>query len=266
MNRRKLLFLAAVVAAVVSLTAFQAAQKAAPAGAATKKAAAGAGDPLLDGFRKVTVASVSDAVDQIAKKRGFLAHDMRPVLPDAKIAGRAVTAVLRPLQAGSAASAQLGIQHAIQAIDESGPGQVLVIVIEDGAGWSGRDIAGIGGLMSTDAKARGLEGAVIDGGARDIEEITRLGFPVYARSIIPSSAVGRYTSVSKNAPVTCAGVRIEPGDIIVGSRDGVVAVPKAHAEEVLKRAQEIDVREAKMVPLIRKFKSLAKVVEMFQRI
>lgn len=257
MTRRNLMLLAAAVAAVLLLTAFQAAKKAAPS----------TGDPLLDAYRKVAIASVSDAVDQVVKQRGFLSHDVRPVVAEARIAGRAVTALLRPLEkAGGAASAQLGIQHAIQAIDESGPGQVLVIVIEDGAGFAGRDIAGIGGLMSTDAKARGMEGAVIDGGARDILEIGRLGFPVFARSIVPSSAVGRYTSVFKNQPVTCAGVRIEPGDIIVGDRDGVVAVPKEHAEAVLKRAQEIDVREAKMVPLIRKFKSLAKVVEMFQRI
>jgi len=257
MNRRKLMLLAALVAAVFVLTAFQAA----------KKAPKAAGDPLLDAYRKVAIASVSDAMDQVAKKRGFLAHDMRPVVAERRIAGRAVTALLRPLErAGGAASAQLGIQHAIQAIDESGPGQVLVIVIEDSANIRGTDIAGIGGLMSTDAQTRGMEGAVIDGGARDILEVGRLGFPVFARSIVPSSAVGRYTSVFKNQPVTCAGVRIEPGDIIIGDRDGVVAVPKAQAEAVLKKAQEIDARETKMVPLIRKFKSLAKVVEMFQRI
>jgi len=120
--------------------------------------------------------------------------------------------------------------------------------------------------MATDAKTRGLEGAIIDGGARDAAEIIQMRFPVFSRSLIPSSSVGRYTSVFKNQPVTCAGVLINPGDIIVGDRDGVVAVPKEQAEAVLKRAQEIDEREAKMFPLIRKFKSLAKVVEMFQRI
>ena len=249
MNRRKLLSLAAVPAAVFCLTAFQAAKKAAPAG-----------DPLVNAFRQIPTASISDAVDQVAKKRGFLSHDMRPVF-EAKIAGRAVTALLRPLSEAPAASGALGVLHSVQAIDESGPGQVLVVVVEDGL-----DIAGIGGLMATDAKVRGLEGAVIDGGARDLNEITRLAFPVFSRSVVPSTSVGRYTSVSKNEPVNCAGVLIHPGDIIVGDRDGVVAVPKEHAEAVLKRAQQIDEREAKMVPLIRKFKSLAKVVEMFQRI
>ncbi len=250
MNRRKLMLVAAVLAAVFCLSAFQAVKKARPR----------AGDPLLEAFRKVPTASLSDAMDQVVKKRGFLSHDMRPVF-EAKIAGHAVTALLRPLTAASSASGALGVLHSVQAIDESGPGQVLVVVVEDGL-----DIAGIGALMATDAKARGLEGAIIDGGARDVEEITRLAFPVFSRSMVPSSSVGRYTSVSKNQPVVCAGVTINAGDIIVGDRDGVVAVPKEHAEAVLKRAQEIDAREEKMFPLIRKFKSLVKVVEMFQRI
>lgn len=255
MKTRSLLLLVLLVAAALGLSAFQAAKKPAPS----------SGDPLVDAFRKVPVASVSDAVDQVAKKRGFLPHDMRPVF-EAKFAGRAVTALLRPLEKAGTASGALGVLHSVQVIDESGPGQVLVIKIEDGPGISGLDIAGIGGLMATDAKVRGLEGAVIDGGARDVAEIASLGFPVFARSTIPSSSVGRYTSVFKNEPVTCGGVVINPGDIIVADRDGVVAVPKEHAEAVLKRAHEIDERESKMVPLIRKFKSLVKVVEMFQRI
>lgn len=258
MNRKKALTLAVLLAALLCLTAFQAAKKPAPAPARPA-------DALLDAFRKIPAASVSDAVDQVAKKRGFLAHDMRPLF-EAKIAGRAVTALLRPLSKAGAASQSLGVQHSIQAIDEAGPGQVIVIVIENGDDISGLDIAGIGGLMATDAKVRGLEGAIIDGGARDFGEIAALRFPVFSRSLIPSTSVGRYTSVFKNQPVTCAGVLINPGDIIVGDRDGVVAVPKEHAEAVLKRAQEIDARELKMVPFIRKFKSLAKVVEMFQRI
>ncbi len=265
MKRRKLMLLVAALAAVVCLTAFQAVKKSAPEGAASRKAAKAASDPLLDALRKIPTASLSDAVDQVVKKRGFLAHDMRPVF-EAKMAGRAVTALLRPLGEAGAASGALGVLHSVQAIDESGPGHVLVVVIEDSPDIRGTDIAGIGGLMATDAKVRGLEGAVIDGGARDLEEIIRLGFPVFSRSVVPSTSVGRYTSVFKNEPVKCAGVTIRPGDIIVGDRDGVVAVPKEQAEAVLKRAQEIDAREAKMVPLIRKFKSLAKVVEMFQRI
>jgi regulator of RNase E activity RraA len=72
--------------------------------------------------------------------------------------------------------------------------------------------------------------------------------------------------VARNVPVQCAGVAVRPGDIIVAGEDGVVVVPRERAAEVLKRAQEIDVRETKMVPLIKQYKSLRKVVEMFNRI
>src|SRR5512140_2781274 len=255
--RKRNLLIFVLLLCFVSLGAYQAARKPAKA--------VGPADALLDAYRKVPTASIADAVDQVVHKRGFLSHDMRPVF-DTHIAGYAVTALLRPLSRAPQASGALGALHSVQAIDEAGPGKVLVIVIEDGDDISGLDIAGIGGLMATDGKTRGLEGAVIDGGARDVGEITSLKFPVFSRSVIPSSSVGRYTCVFKNEPVTCAKVQISPGDVIVGDRDGVVAVPRDQAEAVLKKAQEIDEREAKMFPLIRQYKSLQKVVELFKRI
>ena len=101
---------------------------------------------------------------------------------------------------------------------------------------------------------------------RDIGELRALDLPVYSRSVSPSTTVGRFASVAKQVPVECAGVTVSPGDIIVADEDGVVSVPKDRAAEVLKRAQEIDVREGKMVPLIKQYKSLSKVVEVFNRI
>jgi len=93
-----------------------------------------------------------------------------------------------------------------------------------------------------------------------------LGLPIYARSVVPSSTVSRFAGVAKDVPVRCAGVEIQPGDIIVADEDGVVRVPKDRADEVLRRAQEIDERETKMVPYIQKFRTLTKAVEVFNRI
>jgi regulator of RNase E activity RraA len=111
-----------------------------------------------------------------------------------------------------------------------------------------------------------MAGFVIDGGVRDVEEIRRMGLPVYASSVTPATSVSRWASVTNNVPVQCGGVTICPGDIIIADQDGIVAVPQAKAAEVLRRALEIDERESKMEPLIKQNKSLSKVVRMFNRI
>ncbi len=246
-TRRSLLYCSPLVA--VLLVGYQAAQR----------AAAPAADPLIEGFKKTTSSSVADAMDQVVGQRGFMAHDMRPRIPGSFV-GRATTALLKPAPPEKATPA-LSARHSIEMIDNAQPGQVGVIVIEDGL-----DVAGLGGLMGTTAKARGMAGIVIDGSVRDLAQLRALPLPVYARGVVPSSTVGRYASVARDVPVRCAGVIVRPGDIIIADEDGVAVVPAERAQEVLKRALEIDAREAKMFPLIRQYKSLQKVVEMFNRI
>ena len=240
---------AAVVAGVLAVSGFQAT---APAKMDSEQA-------LIAGFKKSTVASVADAVDQITGQRGFMSHDMRPRIPG-QIVGRAVTALLRETTPEKA-SAAVSAKHSVAMIDNSKPGDVGIIVVEKGL-----DVAGMGGLMATTAKVRGMAGVVIDGGLRDIPEVRALDLPSYSRSVVPSSSVGRWASVANNVPVECAGVTVKPGDIIVAGEDGVVRVPQERAAEILKRSQEIDERETKMLPLIRQYKTLSKVVEVFNRI
>jgi regulator of RNase E activity RraA len=245
-SRRRFVFV--VLPAALAALGFQASQRAqAPA------------DPLVAALSKLPTASLADAIDQVAGKRGFMSHDMRPQSPG-HFAGRAVTALLKPAPPEKA-TAKLSARESITMIDEAKPGEVGVIVIEDGL-----DVAALGGLMGTDAKARGLAGMVLDAGVRDVGELRAMNLPVYARSVVPSSTVGRFASVARGLPVECAGVTVKPGDIVVADDDGVVSVPQEQAEAVLKKAREIDEREAKMAPLIRQYKSLLKVVEMFNRI
>jgi regulator of RNase E activity RraA len=249
--RITLAVITAILLGIVSVAAYQ--TGAAPAKAGDSEQA------LLNGFRKSTVASVADAVDQIVKERGFMSHDMRPRVAG-QIVGRAVTAVLRAAPP-ERATAALSAKHSVAMIDNAKPGEVAIIVVENGL-----DVAGLGGLMGTTAKVRGMAGVIIDGGARDIAELRAIDLPTYSRSVVPSSSVGRWASVANNVPVQCAGITVKPGDIIVAGEDGVVRVPKEQAAEVLKRSQEIDDRETKMVPLIREHKTLTKVVEIFNRI
>jgi regulator of RNase E activity RraA len=216
-------------------------------------------DPLIAGFARSTVASISDAVDQVVGRRGYLAHDMRPYVTGAFV-GRAATALVKAATPEQATPA-LAVKHSVEMIDAANPGDVGVIVMDNTL-----DVAAIGGLMGTAAKSRGMAGMVLDGAVRDLAELRALGLPVYARAVSPATAVGRYASVSKQVPVECAGVTISPGDIVVAGEDGVVVVPKDRAADVLKRSQEIDARETKMVPFIKQYRSLQKAIEVFNRI
>jgi len=214
-------------------------------------------DPLIEGFRLVEVASVADAMEQLYGQRAHMSHQMRPVFMT-KFAGPAVTVALKKEEHKDGPSASQGM---LDAIDAAAPGSVYVMVLEDGA-----DFSGMGGLMSTAMKFRGLAGAVLDAGVRDTPQIKRIQFPVFARGIVPSTSINHYRFAGSNIPVTCAGVRVNPGDIVAADEDGVAVVPRARAAEVLKRAQELDDTEHRMYPFIEKFRSIREAVAKFGRI
>ena len=216
-----------------------------------------AADPLVEGFRMVEAASVADAMEQLYGQRAYLSHDMRPVFKT-KFAGPAVTVLLKKGEHKEGATASQGM---LDAIDSAPPGSVYVMVLEDGL-----DYAGIGGLMATAMKYRGFAGAVIDGSVRDTPQIGKLQFPVFSRGIVASTTINHFRFAGANIPVTCAGIRVNPGDIIVADEDGVVVAPKARAAEVLKKAQALDDTEHQMLPFIEKFHSIKEAVAKFGRI
>ena len=215
------------------------------------------GDPLIEGFRTVEVASVADAMEQLYGTKAYMSHDMRPVAKT-KFAGPAVTVLLKKEEHKEGSKASQGM---LDAIDAAPPGSVYVMVLEDGL-----DYAGMGALMSTAMKARGLTAAVVDGSVRDTPQLARLQFPVFSRGTVPSTTINHYRFAGGNIPVKCAGVMVSPGDIIVADEDGVVVVPKAKAAEVLKKSEELDNTEHTMLPFIEKFKSIKEAVAKFGRI
>lgn len=211
---------------------------------------------LVEGFRAVATASVADAVDKIAGKRGYLDAAIKPRINEKKIVGPAVTVLEGP------SDEFLPPQHALDAIDESEAGSVIVISI-----GGEPDVAVWGGLMTAGAVANGHEGAVLDGGVRDIVEIRRdYDFPVYARTASPGTTLGRHRTLAANVPVPIGPVMVHPGDILVGDLDGVVVVPRAHAEAVLAMAREIDAREAEQAKLIVQAGSLREGLAKYGRI
>ena len=212
---------------------------------------------LLEGFRHVEVASVSDAAEQILGHKIYMSHRMQSIFP-AKFAGFAVTVLLKKDEGNKDANALAGM---MAAIDGGAKDSVYVMTVEDGA-----DIAGMGGLMGTTMYSRGYVGAVVDGGVRDIAQLKRIGFPVYALGPVPSTSVGHYKFGGANIPMVCDGVQVQPGDIVAADADGVVVVPRTKAEEILALAQQMDFKEHSMYPIIEKFHSLQEAVRRFGRI
>lgn len=211
---------------------------------------------LIEAYRHVEVASVSDAMEQLLHEKRYMSHNMRPIFP-AKFAGVALTVKLVK-QEGADSAALNGM---LEAIDKGGKDSVYVMQIDDGD-----NIAGMGGLMGTAMSVRGFAGAVIGGGVRDLPQLTKIGFPVYALGVVPSTAVGHYRFAAMNAPIVCDGVNVSPNDIVVADADGVVVVPRARAVDVLLRAQALDNQEHATLPFIEKFHSIVEAVKQFGRI
>lgn len=241
--KRKVLLSAALVALVLAVGGWIFSQPAA--------------DPLMEGFRHTEVASVADAMEQLYGTQAYMRHDMRPLFKT-KFAGPAVTVMMKKEEHKEGGAASQGM---IDAIDTAPEGSVYVMVVEDGL-----DYGAVGGLMATTMKYRGLAGAVVDASIRDLPQIQRLQFPVFSRGVSPGTTIGHFRCTGVNIPVTCAGVKVNPKDIVTADEDGVAVVPWEKAAEVLKKAQELDFTEHSTYPFIERFKSLKEAVAKFGRI
>ncbi len=211
---------------------------------------------IIERFRPIATASVADAVDAVAGRRGYMQHAIKPRANGRKIVGPAVTVLEGPSDEPRPPT------HALDLIDEADAGSVMVIAIDEE-----RDVAVWGGLMTAGASVNGLEAAVLDGGVRDVTEIERdFDFPVFSRSISPGTTVGRFRTIDANVPVVCGGISVHPGDLIVGDRDGVVVVPHEHVVAVLEAAEEIERKEAEQTAFIRETGSLRAGLAKYDRI
>ncbi len=211
---------------------------------------------MLAAYRKVESGSVADALEQQLKIKGYMSSRMQAIFVT-RFAGFAITVKMDKHEGGTAAD----VQGMLTAIDKGGKDNVYVMTLEDGA-----NIAGIGGLMGTAMFHRGFEGAVLDAGVRDLGQLRKIGFPVYALGPVPSTSVGHYRFVGSNIPIVADGVAVNPGDVVVADQDGVVVVPRQHAARILIAAQQLDFTEQSTIPFIGRFRSIEEAVRQFGRI
>ena len=177
---------------------------------------------------KLFSAVLCDVLDRKGFRTQAMAHEVRPLFPEARIIGTAKTL----LSVRNPNLSARPYEKELEALDALQPGEVVVI------GTEGDLSAGVWGeLLSCAARAKGSVGAITDGLTRDAAGIREKKFPVFARGISPYDSYGRSEIVAYDVPVTCGGVRVKPGEIVFADFDGIVIVPTEVLDETLELAE-----------------------------
>lgn len=195
---------------------------------------------LVEAFKKVSSSNVSDAMHRKGAMFGLNA-----IQQGAKVVARAVT--VHTINGDWA--------KPVEAIDVAGPGDVLVINVDGG------NIAIWGELASWSAKVKGVEGVVVDGAVRDVDDIRAMGFPIWTRHIVPNAGEPKGFG-EIGAEIRCGGQTVRNGDWIIADDMGVVVVPQEEAQELANRALDVKEHENRLREEIQRGSSLSKVTRL----
>lgn len=210
---------------------------------------------LIDAFQGLGTSTIGNVLDDL--QIAGIIQNIKPICPGFHFVGCAVTVkeVTGVLGTYTNADFKLG-----QVIDSAQAGDVIVI---DNAG---QQVSTWGGIAALAAKLRGIAGLVVDGGVRDLDEIREFDFPVFSRYVVPTSGKGRVKLLSMNTVVKIDGVRVRPGDILVGDGTGIVCVPIEAAEKVAKTARRFDQQDKQAIEEIRRGMSFTEALSKYAKI
>ena len=197
-------------------------------------------------FKRISTSTISDVLDGFGIE-GMLTG-FHSITPGVKMVGRAVTVTESSLGLGKHSLEEFRIG---EVIDTAERGDIIVFNNE------GRDVSTWGYLASLEATIKGIGGVVVHGGVRDVDDIRRLRFPVFAEHVVPTSGKGRIKIESINTPIEMKGVRVSPGDTIVADGTGIAVVPHDQIGRVLEEANRLEELEHLFVSRVRKGASLS---------
>jgi 4-hydroxy-4-methyl-2-oxoglutarate aldolase len=183
---------------------------------------------MRERFAALYTAALVDVLDDHGLRRQTLPPEIRALAVGMRVAGRAFTVAGEP---GEQEDWDAAIRATLAMLGSVPTGHVAVYA-------TGHDrSAHFGELSAVSLASRGVAGCVIDGGCRDARFIVEEGFPVFTRFVTPEDSTWRWRVTATQEPVEIGGVRVEPGDWVVGDEDGVVVVPDAVAADVLAEAE-----------------------------
>jgi 4-hydroxy-4-methyl-2-oxoglutarate aldolase len=189
---------------------------------------------ILDGYRALPdlTGTVSDAMDELGIVGAVPAAVLRPNDAKARVVGRALTVRNIAATAPVPDKVKAGVSGLgeIEAHNLAEPGDVLVVQGVD-------QVSNLGGMSATIGHRQGEIGAVVDGGARDVDHSRTIGMPVWSRSVSPITGKWRVETVAVNKPVAICGIGVNPGDVVLADETGICFIPRERAAEVLQRAQ-----------------------------
>lgn len=191
---------------------------------------------------ELPTSQISDALKSITCENGVI-HGIKPIKNNIKVMGRVVTAKTDPEDWGTA----------LKGIDAAQKGDVLFIDAENSysAVW--------GELTSSSSQEKGIAGTIIFGAVRDVEAVRNLNYPVYSCHIVPCAGEPKGEG-EINIPLECGGVKVKPGDWIIGDDCGVVVVPAKYFKEVMEAASQIKEKETEIIIRLKDGWSLSEIL------